>query len=139
MRIMLLIAIVALTQIVRSQTDSCKLIYGRQSSLLVFSGTVKKIRCVNNMGLRYEVVFKVDSVYKGQLSKVIIVYTSTNKEICYTDQPCYLCGFNFKKGERYIVYVCGEEHALYTTNRCTHTQKLAYKENVILRDDLSVP
>ncbi|RYD82216.1 MAG: hypothetical protein EOP53_04315 [Sphingobacteriales bacterium] len=118
-----------------SQSDNCNFIYGKESSKVIFSGTVKKIRQVNSMGSRYEVVFKVDSVYKGHL-KYKVVYTSTNALTCYRDKPCYLCGFNFRKGKRYVVYVCGEEHELQVTNRCTFTQEIKAQEEVSLKSDL---
>jgi len=137
MKTFLILSIVLLTNVGHCQTDSCDFIYGRQSSLLIFSGEVKKIRCINSMGLRYEVVFNVDSVYKGTVTKTFNIYTSANKEVCYSDRPCYLCGFSFEKGKRYIVYVCGEEHGFYITNRCTFTKKINQNEIVELRDDLT--
>ena len=119
-----------------SQTDSCEFIYGEESSLLIFTGTVKKVRQTQIKGSRYEVKFCVDSVLKGNVESKFYVYTSTNTN-CYTSYaPCDLCGFTFKKGKRYIVYVCGYEHGIYTVSSCTFTKELFENEAIILQNDL---
>lgn len=89
----------------------------------VFSGQVLSI---NRAGYAYKssykVNFAVEKAWKGVSEKNVVVSTATEGSIC---------GFNFKEGERYIVYANGENSL--STSICSRTRSLATAQ-----DDLSV-
>lgn len=119
------------------QTDSCSFIYGKQSSILIFSGTVVKTRIAHIDGEKLEARFIVDTIYKGEATKNLSVYTSTNTTLNYSEYPCYLNGYDFKEGRRYIVYVCNNTQDCNITNKCTFTSELKITEIPILKNDFN--
>lgn len=78
----------------------------------VFSGKVTATRIVQGDQFpEVEVTFDVSTVWKGLVSKTIIVKTADNSAAC---------GYPFRAGEEYIVYAYGEEDDLQT-GICTRT------------------
>jgi len=85
----------------------------RKTSQAVFSGVVLKI---NEAGYGVRVSFKVDAFWKGGLPAEIVVTTGRG----YGD-----CGYQFEKGQRYLVYAYGSDSASLVTNICQRTAPYA--------------
>lgn len=85
-----------------------------ESSQAVFAGQVVQ---VNQPGNREEVrvSFKVSRVWKGNLTPQLQVGTSSSSASC---------GYNFQKGEEYLVYASSEESKL-KTGLCSGTKPLS--------------
>lgn len=119
-----------------SQQEECSFVYGKESSVVIFSGEAIRVKTKQIGGLKYMIKFKVDSVYKGKCVNKIQVYTSVNTK-CNNDlHPCEFCGFDFEIGKRYIVYICSESKGIYETNKCSHTEEMKEGNKIILKNDI---
>lgn len=123
---------------VNAQDEHCKFVYGKESSVLVFSGEVMKIKKKQVQGSKFMIKFKVDSIYKGDCYNKVFIYTSVNTKCLDDSHPCDLCGFKFEKGKRYIVYVCSQSSGISETNKCTFTKEISNNENVIIESDMGI-
>ena len=89
----------------------------------VFSGKVVEIKRVKRESkpgreidwLNVEVVFAVNTVWKGIDHRVISVFTSSQSTAC---------GYGFKDGRTYLVYAHGETQENLSTSICTRTKRL---------------
>lgn len=92
-------------------------------AMAVFSGKVVEIKRVKReskpgqqINLRnVEVVFAVNTLWKGANQKVISVFTSSQSTAC---------GYGFKEGRTYLVYAHGDAHEKLSTSICTRTRRL---------------
>ena len=83
----------------------------KEKSAVVFSGKVTNI--IGRSDGTVEVKFQVETAWKGKSFKVFSVFTIDPKTCCF-------CGFNFRIGEKYIVYAYGNEKP--STSTCTRTK-----------------
>ena len=123
-----------------SQRDSCNIVYGKESSILIFSGRVIKTRIAHIDGKKLEARFEVDSVFKGELPKeypnnYLGIYTNTNDYFSYLLGPCKSNGIVFIENKRYLVYVCSFTNYMYTTSKCTFTKEITYTEVPLISND----
>lgn len=84
------------------------------SSSLIFSGTVTEIDTVSSH--EYAVVFDVETVWKGQRDRHIVVRTARSGASC---------GYSFVEGESYLVY---SDNETYSVSLCSRTAPLAEAE-----------
>jgi hypothetical protein len=84
-----------------------------ESSAAVFSGRVKNI-----YGTR--ITFVVDRSWKGKVTAEMAVYTPAQSTAC---------GYEFERGEPYLVYAYSEGKERLGTNTCTRTKRLAQAED----------
>jgi hypothetical protein len=85
---------------------------------LIFSGEVTDFVPIEKNPTGFEnrkAVFKVQNVFKGEVSKEIIIYTGDGGSDC---------GFPFQVGKKYLVYAYGEND-VFVTSYCTRTNYLA--------------
>lgn len=86
----------------------------------VFSGRVLQVRRVKSAGdeqgglFQVEVVFAVDTSWKGARQRVISVFTASQSAAC---------GYNFTRGRTYLVYAADSQGKLSTTI-CSRTKRL---------------
>ena len=79
----------------------------------VFSGEVMMKEREGRDGA-WRVTFRVDTAWKGNPGRGAVIHTANNSAAC---------GFNFEKGERYLVYAYAHEGQL-GTGLCTRTAAL---------------
>ncbi|MCM3869730.1 MAG: hypothetical protein ND895_03380 [Pyrinomonadaceae bacterium] len=86
----------------------------------VFSGEVVALDT-------FKVKFKVDKVWKGDFGDDVTMSTGAqdNGDGTYTSSSC---DFNFKLGEKYLVYADGASPAKMQAHECTRTRLLKYAE-----------
>ena len=87
-------------------------------SRAVFIGRVieiKRRKETDDLFRSVEVVFEVTKVWKGIAARNITVYTSPDSAAC---------GFNFKKGESYLVYASGTDDDRLHASICSRTARL---------------
>jgi hypothetical protein len=93
-----------------------------ENSTAVFEGTVvsikKSFKLMQSSADPMQVTFQVGSRWKGELGEQVTLSTAQSSESC---------GFEFTKGERYMVYARGEaaegskETGTLTTSLCSRT------------------
>lgn len=86
----------------------------------VFSGKVIRIKQVKRENRQdelgdLEVFLAVKGSWKGELPKVVRVFTSSSSAAC---------GYGFKKGNTYLVYARAGAQGELATNICTRTKRL---------------
>ena len=84
----------------------------------VFSGKViqiKKHKPAEDIFGGVEVVFRVNRAWKGIDKSTARVFTSSQSAAC---------GYNFSKGETYMVYAAGNSHGRLSTSICSRTKRL---------------
>lgn len=86
-------------------------------STAVFSG---KVLNISRDGYADKVTFDVEKIWKGVSEKNVIVATATEGA---------MCGFGFRKNEKYIVYASGENPL--STNLCSRTRLLTLADTDI--------
>jgi len=80
----------------------------------VFSGKVLSVKLKNDQQL---VKFEVDRIWKGVSDNTVLITTGLGSGDC---------GYNFSKGEKYLVYAYGEKGGnSFSTSICTRTTTLA--------------
>lgn len=101
-----------------------------QKSNMVFTGKMVKqvnkkswldgTRFGRNDGLFFAVAytFEVDQVWKGELGKKTVIYSSSGEDTC---------GISFQKGETYLVYAFESDHGKMYTSLCKRSE-LVYSE-----------
>lgn len=85
----------------------------------VFSGKVLQVKRVRNnrqgeLG-NVEVVFAVNTSWKGAERRVVSVFTASQSAAC---------GYGFRKGMTYLVYANGDAQGKLTTSICSRTKRL---------------
>lgn len=108
---------------------SCTEWVGKQSASAVFAGKVVAMRKFKN---GYQVKFKPDTVFKGNLrTGIIIVKTALLPS----------CGFGFKVGARYVVYGRRRSGRAVVVSQCSRTKQLSSavkSKDIVLEDDKSL-
>lgn len=105
------------------------------SKSTIFIGSVRKIKCVNEMGLMYRVYFDVDSIVNDDYSifKHNKLKTSllTHYHLNDPKDPYWhnlkideSCGFPFFVGKKYIVYVTMYHHGSLAISGMSKTREL---------------
>ena len=93
----------------------------RKKSKAVFVGEVLEIIVPNTPSGEpawvAEVRFKVQESWKGSVAEEVSVFTAN---------VCCICGYEFKVGERYLVYAHGSDKL--STDICTRTRRVADAE-----------
>ncbi len=98
---------------------------GLKRASAVFTGKVTKIYrpLLDRLGISgsgtYRVIFEVTRFWKGSHSKSIVVATRLSGEAC---------GFPFKEGKEYLVYVADQPVLDVETGICTGTKDIADAE-----------
>ncbi|HEX8746697.1 MAG TPA: hypothetical protein VF717_05805 [Pyrinomonadaceae bacterium] len=85
----------------------------------VFSGKVLQVKRVKGRGeqaglWQVEVIFAVNTSWKGAERKVLSVFTASQSAAC---------GYNFRRGTTYLVYA-GESQGKLATTICSRTKRL---------------
>jgi hypothetical protein len=97
----------------------CDSLIGKRDAKSAFKGTVYSINRIDSDFVRYEVVFKVQRKYKGQIKgRKITVNVPCLMDAC--------CGVSFKEGDSYIIYTFVRYGMVYTSE-CTMNKKLRDK------------
>jgi hypothetical protein len=75
----------------------------------------------------FKVKFKVDKLWKGEFGGEVTMSTGAkdNGDGTYTSSSC---DFNFKPGEKYLVYAYGASAGEMQAHACTRTRLLKYAE-----------
>lgn len=92
----------------------------RDAAVAVFSGTITSVR---SAGVRREVTFTVDRVYKGNVPATVTAGTA----------PVSMCGIDVTVGARWLVYSMTTP---FTLSSCSRTRRMEDTANV--KDDLAV-
>jgi len=111
------------------------------SKSTIFIGSVRKIKCVNEMGLMYRVYFDVDSIVNddysifnhNKLKASLLTHYHFNDHkdpYWYNIKIDESCGFPFFLGKKYIVYVTRYHHGSLAISGMSKTRELyPYFEN----------
>lgn len=96
-----------------------------KNATAVFSGEVIEITR-DEAAMEISVKFRREKNWKGSAPAEFILKTADNSA---------MCGYNFEKGKKYLVYARGEKSAL-RAELCTRTALLAANKDVKILDKL---
>lgn len=97
-----------------------RLVKDYNEAFAVFSGEVVALDT-------FKVKFKVEKLWKGDFGDEITMSTGAqeNGDGTYTFSSC---DFNFKRGEKYLVYAYGASAGEMRAHACTRTRQMTYAE-----------